>query len=686
MTKKARMINLTERQTVVKRINIYFGHEQGDENYPFSTHKTIAIREIIDNGIDAIRKNNIKNGYLRVTFNKDGSVECYDNGGGFPTEIIEDADGVKMSELYMGLGKLNAGTNFDEVSDSLGTNGVGGSGSQMLSEYTKVEVYKNKTKIQLDFNNAQPGIFDKNGEFKEVKDYTFLQKTKDDRPKEEKAIFPNGTKILIKLNDELFKTIYGIDYDDLIARMRGTAILVRGITIEVINHHRLDENNNPQHEIFYFEGGINQVLESKANFITPLIEMNNKGYFKDETIDVKDGKSIKKTIDKEARIEFVFAYDNRYNTDIETYVNTIKTRLHGIHLETFEKALVEVFNNKFRSIRNGLTKKDKDPIINDYHEGLYAIISVYLPEPEFTAQIKSELGGKKAQKEFYRQFKECFEKFVDSPKNNDTIRIIADKVILAMRNRTRIQEEKEFNREKNKIERNNSFPPKLLDCRFTHDEKSELFIVEGDSAKGGLEAARNSDYQALIPIRGKLINTLKASDKKILENQEIKDIIKCLDCGIGDNYNSENLRYKRIIIATDADSDGQNIFCLLLTFFWRYFPNIIKEGRLYKACTPLFIVSHGKEKYYFYSKKEFDNAMNNEFKNKKVNIVRAKGLGETGAETLEYTGMNPETRTIERIIIDNIEDDIKYLEIAMGEDTSIRKEWIKNNPVELEGE
>lgn len=683
--KKDKIIALTQRQMLIKRMAIWFGRELGDIDNPYSSQKTVALREISDNSIDAITKSN-RPGTIRITMYEDGSYECYDSGDGIPVDISKTADGKPASSLYLALGVMNAGSNYEDMGSTVGTNGVGGSGAQLLSSYTKVEVYRDKKRYRLDFKDGDPGLFDDNGNFTPTNDLTYLKVDKDNRPTEEKKTFPTGTKILIKLNDDLFKSKYPYNADDLIERLRGVAFLIPSIRIEIVNHLRKTADGLPQTEVFQFEDGIEQLVElNSIDKITNIHHISKETNMKEESVDIKDGKATTILIDKEIKGEAAFTYCNNYEYFMDSYVNTIKTRLHGFHVTAFERAFTTVMNNKLRSIRGGLLKSDEDPIFNDYAEGLCAVVSVSIPEPEFTSQIKEELGGRKVLRELTKIFTEAFEEWVNQSKNQDDIRKIADKVIAASRNRVKAREAQEIKRERARLDRSTAMPIKLVDCEITHTPESELFIVEGDSALSGLKAARNSKTQALIPIRGKILNVMKATDKAILQNTEVQDIIKCLDAGSGDDFDINKCRYGRVIIAADADPDGHNISLLLTVLFWRLFKDLILEGRLYKACTPLFIVKEGKNTHYCYNSEEYETlVMRLNSKNKKFTITRAKGLGETGAKVLHETGMNPETRTIERITAEDVEEAEYWLDVSMGSDVAPRRQWIEDNPIELE--
>lgn len=671
---------LSQRTALIKRLNVYFGPEQGDENYPYSTQKNVLIREIIDNAVDILKKNKkanlIKKGNIRVKFNKDNSIEVLDSGSGIPTEISHTAEGIPASSLYLALGVLNAGTNYEDLSDTLGTNGVGGSGAQMLSEYMKVEVYKNNKIYCIDFKEGELGIF-KDNDFIKAKDLTFIDIRKDNRDKEEKKLFPTGTKIKFKINDSLFKSKYSYDIEDLIDRMKSTSFLEDFITFYVYN-----ENDGQEYK-FNFGGGIEHIADlNSTNKITKIYNLSNSSNFEDDTIDISD-KNIKvKTIVKETNINISFCYQNNYEYFTDSYVNTIKTKKNGVHVQAFEKAFTDIFNQKLQSMKGYISKSEKNlPIFQDYSEGLCLVISVSLPEPDFTNQIKEELRGTKVLKEFIKLYSECITKWINTKANQEDIKRIADKVMAAYKIRLKRKEEVDIKREKNKI-KTSVMPSKLVDCEINYDENSEIYISEGDSASTAIKGSRNSKYQAILPIRGKILNVLKASPKKILSNQEIQDILKCLDAGVGDSYDHSKARYQKIIIATDADVDGDAIANLLILVFWKFCREAILKGCVYRILTPLYIINTKKQNYYCLNAEERDNTLVKLDKdNIKYTITRAKGLGESGEETLIYTGLDPRTRRIQRITVNDVEKAEEMLEIVMGEDTEIRKDWLRENPI-----
>ena len=686
------ILALSQRQHLIKRMSLTFGRETGDEDYPFSAQKTVAIREILDNSVDVLKKQNDKyKKNIRVHFYKDGFIETQDSGTGIPTALSKTADGKPASSLYLALGVSQAGGNYELDSDrfSSGLNGVGGSSVTMSSSVLIAEVFKDNKIYTLHFKDGKPGFFKDESytKFEELKDLTILKETKDNRPAEEKKLFKTGTKIKFKLNDTVFQSKYQPDYDDLIDRLKGTSFLVPGLNIEVINEHK-EINGKPQRE--YFEGNNNiknlvELLQTKDRY-SDIVEIKAEDKFIEYNVSVLDNNGENpRTVDVERKtiIELAFSYDTGYDYKMESYVNTIKTRLGGIHEKAFEKALVTAFNEKFKSMR-GVLPKDAEPTIEDYKEGLSVVLYVQVSEPAFTSQNKEELGGKELQKSITKKLIEVFTEFVNNNKNSAVVKKIGEKIAVACKNRMSSDAAKKLKRQQNALEANTVMPEKLIDCLETHDENSELYIAEGDSAKTALKSARDSRYQAILPIRGKIINAKKETLSEVLKNQEVQSIIKSIDSGILKEFNSDKMRYNRIFIATDADPDGGAISALITVLLWQLMPEIVTGGHLYKLMPPLFIFKTNQKKqknYYAYSDEERDQVKKELDKKKiKYQLIRAKGLGESGVDVLEETCMRFDTRTILQITVDDVEKAEKILEVALGKKVEPRREWIEANP------
>lgn len=684
------------------RLNLTFGDERGGEDYPFSSQKNVAVREVWDNALGEVAIG-VAN-HLRVVFYKDGSIKIEDNGRGIPTDVSTDAYGKKVSGIFKALGLLQSGSALKGVQKGKWTtsqNGVGGSSTNGVSEWFKVRVFKNKKIYALDFLDYVPGLFDDNGVFKPAKDNSEIYILKDNRSKEDKELFAHGSSVEFKLNDKWFIVPYSFDKDDIVARIRGAAYLYPHTTMEILDEQ---EDGSFEKQIFNSEEGIKELVDIQVgNNITKIIDFSGATAFREKG-QGQNNPNIPKGATGEALLEYIdkeyndgdllnderelyyslaFNYNSGYDCVIDTYCNDIRTTLGGVHVQALEKALTDAFNTKFRSMKNGLNKNDNDVIVKDVEEGLTAVLSIKTNVPRFVGQEKQLLGGKELQKALYDSIYSQLIEWLNKGSNRDEVEVIAKKVITAMKNRTRIQEQQELNREKNKVMRDSSMPVKLVDCEITHAPISEIFISEGDSALGGLKAIRDSRYQALFPIRGKILNVLKASPKDIMQNQETQDIIKCLDCGLGEDFDIEKMRYHNVVIAADADVDGSAISNLLITWFWVLMPEVIKQGRLFRMLSPLYEIIVSKDEVYYcvnsQEKEDIENKLKKENKEiKKIN--RFKGLGETDPDVLFEVGMNPETRRIAQITIEDVEKAEEIINLISGDDADARKEWIMDNP------
>lgn len=697
---------LTPLQHLRQRLNLTFGEERGGEEYPFSSQKNVSIREIWDNSLGEVAIGVANR--LRVTFYRDGVVKIEDNGRGIPTDLSTDAYGNKVSGIFKALGLLQSGSALKGVQKGKFTtsqNGVGGSSTNGVSEWFKVRVFKNKKIYALDFLDYVPGLFDDNGVFKPAKDNSEIFTLKDNRSKEDKELFAHGSSVEFKLNDKWFIVPYSFDKEDIIARIRGAAYLYPHTTMEILDEQ---EDGSFDKQIFNSEDGIKELVDIQVgNNITKIIDFNGATAFREKGQGHNNpnipkgatGETLLEYIDKEYNdgdllnderelyYSLAFNYNSGYDYILDTYCNDIRTTLGGVHAQAFEKALTDALNTKFRSMKNGLNRNDGDVIVKDVQEGLTAVLSIKTNVPRFVGQEKQLLGGKELQKALYDSIYSQLTEWLNKGSNRDEVEIIAKKVITAMKNRTRIQEQQELNRAKNSVTRSGLMPVKLVDCEITHNPISEVYISEGDSAATGLKGARDSRYQAIFPIRGKILNVLKATSKAIMQNEETQNIIRIIDAGIGSDFKIENMRYHKIVIATDADVDGSAIANLLVTWFWVLMPEVIKQGRLFRMLTPLYEIVVSKSEVYYCvnadEKKEVEAKLAKEKKTIKE-INRFKGLGETDSDVLFDTGMNPETRRMIQITVDDVVKAEEIINLISGDDTDARKDWIMANPYKPE--
>lgn len=689
---------LDQRTHLIKRMSLTFGAEGGTPEDPFSTQKSVAIREVTDNSVDEVIGKHADR--IRLSFFKDGSTEVQDNGRGLPIDVGVDSLGVKVSGLVLTMARLQAGGKFSTDSErfSGGLNGVGASSTILTASRADIIVYRSNKKYTLSFKDGEPGFFSKpddpNAEFVPLTDLTYVKEEKDTRPATEKKLWKTGTTVKIWLDDNVYASKYPVNRLDITERLRGTAFLIPGLEIEVYNEIDLieiDGVKKPRIDKFKFEDGIEELVKLNQNKdpLTNIIHLEARETYREIVPVLQENGSVKnQEVDRVVIAEIAMGWDVGFDYSIESYVNTIRTRLGGVHEAAFERSLVQAFNEKISSMRGMLPASMKfKPNFDDYSEGLTVVISVKISEPQFTGQAKEELGGREAQRAIQKLLTDVFNKFANANKNDEQMRIIGTKVSDATKAREAEKEARDINRQKNKLEASTSLPHKLVDCDITHTDDSEFYIVEGDSAKSALKGARYSTYQALLPIRGKIINSNKQTLKKVLENNEVRDIIRCLDAGIGKDFDLDKLRYGRVFLATDADVDGGAISVLLIMLFWDLFRPLIEDGRLYQVLTPLYLIEpkrKGMGNIYALDNAEYEEAIKILDKDGiGYNIKRLKGLGEAGDKVLNETAMNPETRTVKQITVNDVERAQRMLDITLGSDVGPRKDWIERNPYDM---
>lgn len=696
--------HLDQHAHLLKRIALTFGDERGSSESPFSTQKTTALRELSDNASDEISLKG--EGRIRIAFYKDHSFEVQDSGRGIPVDSSLDGNGRMVSGIFKSLGLIQSGGKFGNGSNrfSSGLNGVGASSTVHTSKRSDITVFRNGKRYELSFKDGLPGFFDVDGDpesdFTELEDYSYVRESKDDRSKEEKALFPTGTIVKVWLRDEVFQSDYPYDDQDLIARMKATAYLIPGMTVDVYNELNMVENPDtsmmePQKEEFHFEDGLQDLLEtiSPDQPITNTIHLVTEGSYLERRVPVlQDDGTVKSTdVQRTVPIELLLHYGNKYEYTVDSYVNTIHTKGGGVHEDAMMKALVSTFNNRIKSMRGMLTSKDQPPSQDDFKEGLSAVLSIKVSEPSFKDQTKNELGGPEVKRAIVKALTDEFTKWIESRKNSDDLQVIAKKVTTAAKNRQKAQEQREINRAKTQIS-SASLPVKLLDCKRAGTDESELYICEGDSALSSMKAARDGNTQALLPIRGKFTNAFKSDMKAILANEVVQSIISSLGAGSGSSFDPSKCRYQRIFFATDADPDGNSIAVLLYGLFWKLFKPLINENRVFIARVPLFTIEVGKGKkrkiYYAQDEDERDSIVADlREKGIKVNsdsIKRMKGLGEMNAEDLSACAMDPNTRTVVQIWNADEESTEAMLNRLLGPDSHPRKEWLENSEVDMD--
>ncbi len=583
------------------------------------------VFEIVDNSIDEALAGFCKN--IRVIIHKDNSVTVSDDGRGIPVDIIPKYN---KSALEIVMTKLHAGGKFGKgaYKVSSGLHGVGVSVVNALSKRMEVKVKKNGKIYHQVYEFGKP-----------VTDLKILGETSE-----------SGTEITFLPDDTIFETT-NFNFEFLAERMRELAFLNPGVKIE------LTDERSGKSLTFHFEGGISSFIEE--------VNANKKPFH--EVIHFSGEKD-------NVGIDFAFQYTSGFTTNIFSFVNTVRTDEGGTHLTGFKMGLSKAINTYLRESKTKL--KDLKITSEDIVEGLTAVISVKVMEPQFEGQTKAKLGNSEVKRIVDSFVYERVKTFLDE--NPNTAKLIIEKVTNAAKAREAAQRAKQIARRKTAFD-SASLPGKLTDCSETNPEQTELFIVEGDSAGGSAKQARNRNFQAILPLRGKILNVEKARLHRIMNNREISSIITALGTNIGDSFDISKLRYGKIIIMTDADVDGAHIRTLLLTFFFRYMKQLIEEGHVFIAQPPLYKVMYGKTRQYVYTDEELAQIVKD---HPKADVQRFKGLGEMNPQQLWETTMNPETRRMVKVTIEDAILADRMFSLLMGQDVQPRKKFIEEHALE----
>ena len=589
------------------------------------------VYEIVDNSIDETLGG--FNDYIHVSLNPDGSVTVTDRGRGIPVDLHPVK---KKSALELVMTVIGAGGKFDKGAYKVsgGLHGVGASVVNALSEWCQVEVYRDGKVWMQAYRRGVP-----QGDVREIG-------TSDQR----------GTKVSFKPDAEIFKTTE-FRKDIIIDRMRELAFLNRNLRIIV-------QDTDGEEETFHYEGGLKEFVQfTDANRISLIKEPIYLSGERDATM-----------------VEIALQYNDSYQENVFSYVNNINTHEGGTHVTGFRKALTRTLNAYAQ--KNDLLKNVKITLTgDDFKEGLTAVISVKVPEPQFEGQTKTKLGNSETQSIVETIVNEQLAEFAES--NPGTIKLIVEKVKGAAISREAARKAKELTRRKSVLE-SSGLPGKLADCSINDPEHCELYIVEGDSAGGSAKQGRDRSFQAILPLKGKILNVEKARLHKMLENEEIKTIILALGTSIGEEeFSPEKLRYGKIIIMTDADVDGAHIRTLLLTFFFRYMRSLIEAGKVYIAQPPLYLVKSGREQQYAWDDDERQGIVESMKKLQKgkanVSIQRYKGLGEMNPEQLWSTTMDPAHRSLLQVSVENAREADQVFSTLMGDKVEPRRDFIEKN-------
>ncbi|MFJ8077500.1 type IIA DNA topoisomerase subunit B [Streptomyces sp. NPDC096176] len=648
-----------------------------------------CLWEIIDNSVDEALGGHCD--HIEVILHEDGSVEVRDNGRGIPVDV-EPKTGLSGIEVVMT--KLHAGGKFGggSYAASGGLHGVGASVVNALSARLDVEVDRGGATHMISFRRGVPGIFTESGPDAPFDPANGLRKGKR-VPKGR-----TGTRVRYWADRQIFLKDAKLSLDTLHQRARQTAFLVPGLTIVVHDERGLsDEGDDGKNvETFRFDGGISEFCEYLAQdkAVCDVVRLTGQGTFK-ETVPVLDdrGHMTPTEVTRELGVDIALRWGTGYDTTVKSFVNIIATPKGGTHVTGFERSVTKTMNEVLRSAK--LLRVAEDDIVkDDALEGLTAVVTVRLAEPQFEGQTKEVLGTSAANRIVAGVVAKELKAFLTSTKRDAKAqaRAVLEKAVAAARTRIAARQHKDAQRRKTALE-SSSLPAKLADCRSDDVERSELFIVEGDSALGTAKLARNSEFQALLPIRGKILNVQKSSVSDMLKNAECGAIIQVIGAGSGRTFDIDAARYGKIVLLVDADVDGAHIRCLLLTLFQRYMRPMVEAGRVFAAVPPLHRIEliqpkKGQEKYvYTYSDNELRQTLL-EYQRKgirfKDSIQRYKGLGEMDADQLAETTMDPRHRTLRRINIGDLESSEQVFDLLMGNEVAPRKEFITSSAATLD--
>ncbi|NRQ50908.1 DNA gyrase/topoisomerase IV subunit B [Aeromicrobium stalagmiti] len=644
-----------------------------------------CLWEIIDNSVDEALGGH--GSHILVALHADGSVEVQDQGRGVPVDIEKKTGLTGVEVVYT---KLHAGGKFGGGSyvATGGLHGVGASVVNALSSRLDVEVDKGGATWAMSFRRGVPGVFAGDGPDADFTPTNELRKI----GKVAKA--RTGTRVRYWADPQIFIKGARFAYDELVGRARQTSFLVPGLELVI----RDDRGDVPTEEKFRHDGGISEFCEFLApdEAVSDVLRLQGEDVFT-ETVPLLDAKGhmTPQDIERNLGVDVALRWGTGYDTELKSFVNIIATPKGGTHVNGFERALTKTFNDVLKTTRL-LKSGDPDVIKDDALEGMTAVVTVRLAEPQFEGQTKEVLGTPAVTKIVNQVVARELKTFLTSSKAAEKAkaRLVMQKVVDASRTRLAARQQRDTQRRKNALE-SSALPAKLADCRSNDVERSELFIVEGDSALGTAKSARDSEFQALLPIRGKILNVQKASIGDMLKNAECSSIIQVVGAGSGRTFDVDAARYGRIIFMADADSDGAHIRCLLATLFFRYMRDLVDAGRVYTAVPPLHRIEltnpkKGQDKYvYTYSDPELQRTMA-ELRRKGVKwkdpVQRYKGLGEMDASQLAETTMDPRHRTLRRLTVDDGEQAAEVFELLMGNEVPPRKEFIVQGAYEIDAD
>ena len=599
------------------------------------------VYEVVDNSIDEAMAGFCS--AISIEINNDSSLTVEDNGRGIPVGVHKK-EGVSALEVVMT--KIGAGGKFDKDSYKVsgGLHGVGVSCVNALSQLLVAKVFRDGKEYEQSYSKGKPSA--------PVKEVGKSDKT--------------GTLVTFTPDKEIFKEVTEFDYEILSNRMRELSFLNKDLTISIKDNRNKDKDGNPISETFHSKEGLSEFIKyldkGRVPIISSIIKMEGE----------KNG----------IPVEVAMVYNSSFSENLHSYVNNIDTHEGGTHLTGFRRGLTNTLKKYADS--SGLTDKLKfDISSDDFREGLTAVISVKVAEPQFEGQTKTKLGNREVSSAVSQSVSQMLEDYLEE--NPDDSKIIVQKIILAAQARTAASKAREMIQRKT-VMSGGGLPGKLSDCSETDPSKCEVFLVEGDSAGGTAKQGRDRVFQAILPLRGKILNVEKAQQHRVFENEEIRNIYTALGVSVGTEEDSkalnlEKLRYHKIIVMCDADVDGSHISTLILTFFFNYMRELVERGNIYIATPPLYLVKKGSKKIYAWNDEERDNIAKDIGSG--VSIQRYKGLGEMNADQLWDTTMNPESRTLRQITLnnDNAKEAQEWFATLMGDEVPPRRKFIEDNAI-----
>ncbi|PXY25942.1 DNA topoisomerase IV subunit B [Prauserella coralliicola] len=651
-------------EAVRKRPGMYIGStDSRGVNHLFT--------EIVDNSTDeGVAGHATK---VVVTLHADGSVEVEDDGRGIPTGVHAKSG---LSGVELVLTRLHAGGKFggSGYKTSGGLHGVGASAVNALSLRLDVTVKRAGKVHEVSFARGVAGVFDGNGPKAKFTPQSGLRLVRKMKRGES-----TGTTIRYWHDARYFETGAALDVESVRMKLRNTAFLVPGVTYVL----RTATDGAINEETFHYPNGLTDMVEFLApagdKAVCGTLVINGDGTYKENAAD--ENGVMKSNVERHAEVEIALRWGTGYERTVECFTNTIRNVHGGTHRKGFDRAMVKALQEAISKTRGLLKPKEEMPTLDDVGEGMTAVIHVRIPEPQFTSQTKDELSTAGITRVLQGIVEKHVKAWTENRKTKAEAKVVLQKIVDASRVRLAQKQQKDAARRKTALE-GAAMPPKLVDCRTTGVARSELFLVEGDSALGSARQARVSEYQALLPLRGKILNVQKAGLGDALKNAEISSIVQVLGAGTGRTFDLSTMRYGRVILMADADVDGSHIRTLLITLFARYMRPVIEDGRLYAAMPPLHkVVTKGRkeETHYTFTEREMQAKvaeLEKAGRTVKKPVPRFKGLGEMDADELWETTMNPATRSVRRITLDDVEAAEAALELLMGEKVEPRRNWL----------